>query len=257
MLSIGQFSKLCLVTTKTLRHYDLIGLLKPIELNEDNGYRFYGVEQLDTMLKIMRLKDYGFSLEEIKALLNCDDGVLNNTLNQKLRDIENNLLILTENCKRLKNDIKDLKRGLFMKNQFDISLTETKPVNIASVREVIAIKDFGKLMEKLYALGLPCEGPPVAIYHCPDYNPEETDVEVGFPTSVKNENTRILDGGLCVKGLHYGDYGLLHESYLKMGKWIEENGYKIIAAPYERYLNDPACTPKDKLLTELYFPVKK
>lgn len=39
MLSIGEFSKLCMVTTKTLRHYDLIGLLKPKELNNENGYK--------------------------------------------------------------------------------------------------------------------------------------------------------------------------------------------------------------------------
>lgn len=72
MLSIGEFSKLCMVTTKTLRHYDLIGLLKPKELNNENGYRYYSVGQLSTMLKIMRLKEYGFSLEEIKPLMDAE-----------------------------------------------------------------------------------------------------------------------------------------------------------------------------------------
>ena len=77
-----------------------------------------------------------------------------------------------------------------MKQAFQISLVETAPVNIASVREIIAIKDFHSIFDKLFASGLPCEGAPLAIYHSPDFNPEQTDVEVGFPTSVKSEKTR-------------------------------------------------------------------
>ncbi len=257
MLSIGEFSKLCMVTTKTLRHYDLIGLLKPIELNSENGYRYYSTGQLSTMLRILRLKDYGFSLDEIKLLIDANDEDLSNAMKRKLAEL--NLIFEQERLKlhRLKQDIEELKKGDFMKKQLQISLVETAPVNIATVRETIAIKDFTDIMQKLFSCGLPCEGPPIAIYHCPDYNPEATDVEVGFPTSVKSDKTRMLEGGLCVKGVHYGDYSDLHESYMALGKWIEENGYRIARAPYEKYINDPATTPKQDLITEIYFPIEK
>lgn len=69
MLSIGEFSNICKVSTKTLRYYDEIGLLKPSEINPENGYRYYAIEQLEQMLFINRLKSYSFSLEEIKPLL--------------------------------------------------------------------------------------------------------------------------------------------------------------------------------------------
>ena len=39
MLTIGQMSKVCGVSVKTLRHYDKIGLLKPQRIDEINGYR--------------------------------------------------------------------------------------------------------------------------------------------------------------------------------------------------------------------------
>ena len=52
MLSIGQFSKTCMVTVKTLRHYDKIGLLSPEYVNEENGYRFYTEEQIPVMILI-------------------------------------------------------------------------------------------------------------------------------------------------------------------------------------------------------------
>ena len=56
MLSIGEFSKICKVSTKTLRYYAEIGLILPSEINPENGYRYYAIEQLEIMLLIIRLK---------------------------------------------------------------------------------------------------------------------------------------------------------------------------------------------------------
>ena len=52
MLSIGQMSKICAVSVKTLRHYDKIGLLKPRYTDAANGYRYYEEDQIGTMLLI-------------------------------------------------------------------------------------------------------------------------------------------------------------------------------------------------------------
>ena len=68
MLTIGEFSKICRVSTKTLRYYDRIDLLKPGQVDNDSGYRYYEVAQLQDMLLISRLKQYQFSLPEIAAL---------------------------------------------------------------------------------------------------------------------------------------------------------------------------------------------
>ena len=69
MISIGEFSRICHVTTRTLRHYDEIGLLKPTYTNDENNYRFYDVSQIRKMLLINRLKRYSFSLCEIKEMI--------------------------------------------------------------------------------------------------------------------------------------------------------------------------------------------
>jgi DNA-binding transcriptional MerR regulator len=55
VLSIGEFSNICKVSAKTLRYYAEIGLLEPSEVNPDNGYRYYAIEQLEKMLFINRL----------------------------------------------------------------------------------------------------------------------------------------------------------------------------------------------------------
>ena len=58
MLQIGEFSKICQVSVKTLHHYDKIGLLVPAEVDQFTGYRYYLPEQIDTMNYIGRLKRY-------------------------------------------------------------------------------------------------------------------------------------------------------------------------------------------------------
>ena len=73
MLTIGEFSNICRVSTKTLRYYAEIGLILPDEINPENGYRYYSIEQLEKMLLINRLKDYCFSLEEIKSILDSEE----------------------------------------------------------------------------------------------------------------------------------------------------------------------------------------
>ena len=69
MYSIGMFSQICRVTPKTLRHYDEIGLLRPARIDRLTGYRYYSSVQLPRMNQIQSLRQMGFSLTEIIALL--------------------------------------------------------------------------------------------------------------------------------------------------------------------------------------------
>jgi DNA-binding transcriptional MerR regulator len=69
MLKIGEFSRLSQVTIKTLHHYDELGLLKPVHIDPFTNYRFYDVEQLPRLHRIMALKEMGLSLEQIGLML--------------------------------------------------------------------------------------------------------------------------------------------------------------------------------------------
>ena len=59
MLRIGEFSRLCRVTVKTLHHYDEIGLLKPAHIDQFTDYRYYSLDQLPRIHSIMALKELG------------------------------------------------------------------------------------------------------------------------------------------------------------------------------------------------------
>lgn len=70
-LSIGQMAKLNHVSEQTLRLYDKMDLLKPIELNEETGYRYYSIAQSAALDMIQYYKDMGIPLKEIHERLNA------------------------------------------------------------------------------------------------------------------------------------------------------------------------------------------
>ena len=73
MLKIGEFSKLSRVSIRMLRHYDDIGLLKPAEIDDFTGYRYYREDQLFVIGRITALKDMGFALADIIHILEIYD----------------------------------------------------------------------------------------------------------------------------------------------------------------------------------------
>ncbi len=69
MIRIGDFSRISQTPVSTLRYYDEVGLLKPVEVDHFTGYRYYKFDQLARLQRIQALKNLGFSLEEIARLL--------------------------------------------------------------------------------------------------------------------------------------------------------------------------------------------
>ena len=69
MIKIGDFSRLSQVPISTLRYYDEVGLLRPATVDETSGYRFYTLEQLPLLNRILALKWLGLSLDQIAQLL--------------------------------------------------------------------------------------------------------------------------------------------------------------------------------------------
>ena len=67
--TIQQFGKLAGITTRTLRYYDEIGILKPARINS-SGYRIYGHEQVERLQQILLYRQMGVDLETIQSIIN-------------------------------------------------------------------------------------------------------------------------------------------------------------------------------------------
>src|SRR5882757_4322047 len=75
MFAIGEFAWHGRVSVRMLRHYDAIGLLTPAHVDPATGYRSYQAAQLAELNRIVALKDLGFTLEQVRAMLAEPVGV--------------------------------------------------------------------------------------------------------------------------------------------------------------------------------------
>jgi len=70
MKTIGQFAKENNVTVKTLHHYEKLELITPTKVDPNTGYRYYSDEDSLDLRITLFMKDLGFSLSEIKDVMN-------------------------------------------------------------------------------------------------------------------------------------------------------------------------------------------
>ncbi len=67
-MNIGQVAEATGLTTKAIRHYELLGLVVP-ERSSGNRYRHYSLQDVDELRFLQRSRSVGFSLEESGQLL--------------------------------------------------------------------------------------------------------------------------------------------------------------------------------------------
>ena len=72
-LAIGDFSRATHLSVKTLRHYHDIGLLEPVDVDPDTGYRRYAPAQIGVAQVIRRFRDLDMPLDDIHAVLTAPD----------------------------------------------------------------------------------------------------------------------------------------------------------------------------------------
>lgn len=69
LMTIGEFSSLTRLSVRMLRHYDAHGVLVPVHVDPWTGYRRYAPHQLRDAADIQNLRDVGFGVSAISALL--------------------------------------------------------------------------------------------------------------------------------------------------------------------------------------------
>ncbi len=72
-LKIGELATRSDVGTKTIRYYELLGLLRDPE-RTDSGYRLYGQTDVERVVFIKKAKELGFSLSDTKEILEVHDA---------------------------------------------------------------------------------------------------------------------------------------------------------------------------------------
>ena len=102
---ITEISKKLQITTRAIRHYEEIGIIRSKRL--ENNYRYFDEVNIDKLKFLVRARKLGFTLEECKELIKLFQN--ENRKSENVRNIARNKLEL---IKKQISDLKDLKKSL-------------------------------------------------------------------------------------------------------------------------------------------------
>ena len=69
LMLIGEIADFFGISRKAMRLYEKKGIIKPVKVDTTNGYRYYSAEQVQQLTALLELKALGFSLDEIKMII--------------------------------------------------------------------------------------------------------------------------------------------------------------------------------------------
>ncbi len=265
MFTIGTFSKLAKTNIRTLRFYDEIGLFKPSRV-EDNGYRYYSMEDFNKLVRILELRELGLSISEIKQVIDGKD--LKIALQDRLKVIENEIKHSKDNLILIENIIRQIDKGEYM-NKYQAKEIVLPEINVYYRHGII--ENMSKLFEFVLEAGQECEknNPNLkcrnycyVTYEAPEYQEKNVEIEYleaveEFGKESKNIKFKIIPETKAISVDHKGPYSKLRDVYAFALNYIKEKGYTIADKPREVYVNGCwDCESKEDYLTRIQIPIK-
>ena len=269
MFTIGQFSKITGFSVKTIRLYHEKGLLKPVEVDRDTNYRYFGDHNVERARAIAHLRDMQFSLAEIKEILEAftSESDLVPFLLRQREAIEKRMSEL----KRVADSIDSFLRteneyrSMTARSSHQVTRKSVEDVQIASIRWCGRYADTGRVLTRVAKrVGRHIRGGPFNLYHTMEYREDGSDIESCFPVADCPESeevrVRVLPGGPCLSLIHVGSYTELGRSYARLFEYVQSNGLAVDGPVREHYLKGPnpifGRNPR-KFLTEIQIMLSK
>jgi DNA-binding transcriptional MerR regulator len=245
MFRIGDFSQLGQVSIRTLRLYDEMNLLKPAQIDKFTGYRYYTIEQLPRLNRILALKDLGLSLEQIGDLLKRDLPVdqLRGMLMLKQAEIETQMQEMQAQMRRVAARLNQIERE-GKPPQYEVVIKAVEAQTIASCRRVVpdlsVMQDYRCAMyETLYRWLADSHSetrdPELAIYYNAEYVENDIDMELGTPIARQTLNGTSVPEAITIRELpavetmasviHKGDIWDAGQAMVALYSWIGSHGY--------------------------------
>jgi DNA-binding transcriptional MerR regulator/effector-binding domain-containing protein len=270
MLKIGDFSKICQISIKALRHWDTIGLLKPALIDPATNYRYYSIEQIDDVNRILAFRALGLSLSESARLLHehpsTDD--IRSMLLAKRTEIAEQIEKAEATLKAIDSRLRVME-SVSSGFPYEVVLKSVGEISILAVRTVVAdLESLVSLLEESYPYARQKDNTNLlAIFHDEGYEVESIDVEIGFPVeslaakpiALKHDLQmvpRLLPAvPLLASTVHRGEWLTLSEGYMRLGQWIDQHGYTLAGSGREIFHHIDWKDNQRATVTELQFPI--
>lgn len=276
MFRIGEFAQIAQVSTRQLRHYDQLGLLRPDHTDHKSGYRYYSIRQLQRLNRILALKDLGLSLEQIRPLV--EDRIspteLRGMLTMKRAQVEQSLAAEEARLRHIESRIAEIDREGRIEG-YDVVVKSVAAAPFLSLQ-----RSFDNMNEVIATICViaeegtrqirPALRDKLIVVARNDVETEKLDLDIGFSlTRPSNTSLLLADGGLLAASelpavetmatiVRPGTNAASHSSFAAIGTWIEANRYEIAGACREVFLEPVTGLPGfDKALVEIQFPVRR
>lgn len=271
MLTIGEFARLGQVSPRMLRHYDQLGLLSPERVDPVTGYRSYSVSQLARLHRLVALRDLGFTLEQIRGVLDQDPPLdeLRGMLRMRQAQIEQTVEEEQARLRRVAAHLRAIEGSVAMQTQ-DIVLKFTNPVRVAALTGVAAGfgehlgSVFAELGPRLFEYVARVGGHPGMCVAWYEELADDGSVTVHVGLDIGDQDLPP-DGGVEIVELpvvevasviYRGSMADVVPVYEGLVRWIEESGLRLAGRSRELYFefheDDPAAN-----VTELQMPITR
>lgn len=264
-LKIGAFSTLSRLSVRMLRYYDSHGVLSPASIDQWTGYRYYEASQLPDAVLVRQLRDVGFSVSAIAALLPLRNDP--ETLDRALAVQRDQLLADAAQAQRRIAELDQLVKTIKETTMSTITTVNLPEQRIASWRmqipnywsEGIA---WDKLMAEAGRQGIALGPEPCgATFWDDSYQEAEVDVEVWLPLAPGAQVAaplveRTMPPQRVVVATLNGPYDQIDAACDELADYISEHGLRPTGQMFNRYLVGPGRTDNPaEFVTEICQPI--
>jgi DNA-binding transcriptional MerR regulator len=268
MFTIGDFARHGRVSIRMLRHYDATGLLRPARVDPSSGYRFYAAAQLSRLNRIVALKDLGFTLQQVRAILDEDVGTeqLRGMLRLRRAELEAAMDQAASRLVQVEARLRSIESEGSMPAD-DVVITALPAVRLAELSATapsFSPDDIGPVLDRLYgelrsrvrAAGVTAIGPDTVYFETPD--DFGIVVHAGIPIAAGAEVAGVPAVMLpeverAATIVHRGVmHGFLATSQLLV-RWVEAHGYRFDGPARE--ITVSVSEDPDQWVAELQAPI--
>ena len=245
-LPIGDFARATHLSVKTLRFYHQSGLLEPVEIDSNTGYRRYGIDQIPTAQVIRRFRELDMPLTDIRAVLLAPDVSTRNDL------IAAHLRRLEEGLARTQNTVASL-RELLEHPEASVSIAHrtVDETMSAAITEIVDVTDamtwyqgaLGELYATLSAQGIEPLATAGGIFSNELFTDDRGTATVFVPcgTSVQRMGrvaALVVPAVELATTVHVGPHNGIDREYGALASYVTEHALAVAGPIREYYLVD-------------------
>jgi len=267
MYSIGEFSRIAGLPVKTLRFYHEQGLIVPVHVDEQTGYRYYHERQIETARVVTGLRALELPVAEIAEVLRSaeDDADL-------VEHLARQKVVIAERLRQYQGIARSLDQFLTKEREshmatqtivHDVQEKDLPAMLIAAIRHQGRYSDCGPLFGRIArSFGRELCGPAMLLHYDEEFRETDANFEACFPIrrskAVQGIETRELPACHAVSLVHLGPYEQLGGSYARVFDYLKTHGQSPKLPTREVYLKGPGMILKGnpkKYLTEIQISV--